>query len=765
MASGEAEKKRTVPKFSSFKPKPVPAAASPPEAEAAAKAKPNQKHAEGDEAKRATRRRHGDNHSSGSRREREGRSPPQPPPPPARSSEMNTKNNVYFIDKRGDPLIQKYGNDRAKIPSYRRFGAGKILGADGFLSIHYDGSREQFSITPRYRDRGSIFRDKKALAAAASWSAPKHIKPSRSAGTLPTADDDFISLEPSRKRRRLGRDPVSRPDYRSIYGNSKDAHSDSDWDSDDESTDGGDATVEMTATKKRSIELSRRVRANPEDIPSWLVLIELQDSLFRENLGDAAETTAAPRLGTAEEAKALAGLKLTLYEEALSHAVRLSEKETLLLGVMREGARVWDSKALLKRWDEVSKDHGDSFELWRARLNFELARMATCTYEDVRTFIMDRLHILRKGFTEVYSAAGDGEVCESLMRSCSQLIYVFLRLTCFLRDAGYQELAAAAWQAELELTFCRPTTMSDSGEEAALNSLADFWESEVPRMGEDGARGWQHFAEAPDGTTDPPEPRSSGPRENPQTRDKYKAWALVELDSSNRSRLPARTLDDGAEDDPFRVVMFSDIKDFLVWFPAAVVAQVSSELLDAFLLFCGLPTACLSSGLVHHSSDDPFIAGQGEAFEAALSGTRLEQPTEERKKPEFRQQGGSLALSRDVLFPGKEWFRYLDSQCNTRRLMDSPVEISWVLGSLRYLVRQCRIEELAEYYLALEWLSEPAGVRKAAKGLLKQYSSNLGLYSAYALIEWANGNAEVSEKVLSAATSRDLVCVYERPQT
>ncbi len=46
---------------------------------------------------------------------------------------------------------------------------------------------------------------------------------------------------------------------------------------------------------------------------------------------------------------------------------------------------------------------------------------------------------------------------------CKQIIYVFLRLTRFLADAGFGELALAAWQASLELNLARPSTLPSIG--------------------------------------------------------------------------------------------------------------------------------------------------------------------------------------------------------------------------------------------------------------------------------------------------------------
>jgi hypothetical protein len=358
---------------------------------------------------------------------------------------------------------------------------------------------------------------------------------------------------------------------------------------------------------------------------------------------------------------------------------------------------------------------------------------------------------------EIERVAGAGREGEGEEEEvCRQVVYVFLRLTRFLAEAGFAELAVAAWQAVLEMTFCRPPR-DDYTAEVALASFAEFWESEVARIGEEGAKGWRHFAETGEDMADPPDAKADRPSEVPKATDPFKAWAAVEHQGAEKARMPARTLDEGTEDDPFRVVMFSDIKDFLLWFPAAVLPLVRPLLADAYLVFCGLPPAGLSDDKFAAMLDDPFVAHRGQGLDLGLS--KHDGATQDltRQAPEFKQMGGNMAISPEVLFSGAPRFRYLDKWSDAHQPEDTQVDISWVLRTLGYLVKDCGMEALAEYYLAMAWLNEPAGVKKVAKGLLKQYSSNIKLYNAYALVEWANGNAEVSHKVLSSATGLALV--------
>ncbi|KAL1837480.1 hypothetical protein VTJ49DRAFT_3741 [Mycothermus thermophilus] len=668
----------------------------------------------------------------------------------------------FIIDKYGDPLILQFGsNDRSKVPVYRRFGAGRIIGSRGFLVIDRDATNEPFTI----RGPGdsyaspSAFRDK-ALIAATSRVVARHVKPDPNQPP-PAETDAFIPLAPSRKRKRhddsSDEDDDHLPDYRSIHSKAKpsdfrSSSSDSESDSD---SDSQPAIITITETKSRALTLSSHLKSHPTDLPAWLDLISLQDRLFAENRPGFASTTSSVQPLAADERLALAELKMSLYRDALTAAANAPSlsadkdgcRERLLLGMMREARVLWDEARVAGEWEEVMKRYssppssaggrsGDAtagFALWRGRVDFEMRRAGGFQLERVRDLLVRKLAELGRGLA----------------------VYVFLRATRLLWDAGFKERAVAAWQAMLELTFCRPPELTSA--EPALAAFADFWESEVPRLGEDGARGWRAFVEAGGtGTADVPDPGcfAGGVREpsKPAATNPFEAWADAEEAAAAKAWMPARMMDEDAEDDPFRVVLVDDIKDLLVWFPAGALCVVKPMLVDAFVVFCGLSPAGLSDDRFARLLVDPFVAHHTQGLDQGLKADSGTAPEVSAREPEFGGHGGCMAISPDVLFAGRTWFQYLGNRSSPPEGRER--DMSWVLQTaLGYLVRECGMESAAEYYLALEWVKAPAQARKVAKGLLKQYSSNVRLYNAYALVEWVKGNVEVSHKVLSSATS------------
>ncbi|KAK0668634.1 NRDE-2, necessary for RNA interference-domain-containing protein [Cercophora samala] len=781
MSSKEEKRQRAVPKFGSFQPKPTPAPEPGPASGEARKPAKDRHGDPGGESKRhhdrekdrdrrrsrsrdrdrdRERDRHRDRDRDRDRERRKDREQHhssredsvqvQPKTSTKPTLAALTINDNFFIDKKGDPLILRYGgNDRSKIPAYYRSGHGKILGSKGHLILHRDGPRDLFSLSFSREGLGSAFRDK-ALLSQIRRTKSRRIKSSTKPPPPPT--EEFISLVPSKKRKRGQESPSSdsdsdhQPDYRSIYGKAKPPPSDTESsDSDISDSETPEEKKELSSAKKESITLTRHLRSSPTDVPSWLRLISLQDALFAEDTGHS-----RPR--TENESKALAELKLSLYQEALSHLPSSShsdEKDGLLLGMMTTGLQVWDDKTAARKWESLPQKYDitldSSFGLWRARVDWEMGRVGWCTVDRIRDMFTAKLHALSRVLSGVEADKG--------VEICQQILYVFLRLTKLLLEAGYTERAVASWQALLDMTFSRPATA------ASAEGFEEFWESEVARFGEEGAKGWGWFVGS-GGDELPPDPKFDDKKDEVDVRgykDPYQLWAAMERRRAAKTRMPARTLDEGTEEDPFRVVMWGDIKDFVVWFPAEVLDTAKKLVVEGFAVFVGIPSIC-EEDFVKNWRRDPFLAPKGQAFRPWETSKRENTESVEvdlsKPPPEFGQQGGDMAISPELLFTKEGWFKCLDSWDKTHPPEEAQLDLPWVLSTLKQLATDHHREELAEIYLAMVWLNtDPKSTKKTAKTLLKQYTTNIRLYNAYALIEDSNNNPDLAFKILGSAVN------------
>ncbi|KAI1448265.1 DUF1740-domain-containing protein [Annulohypoxylon stygium] len=740
--SSKQGKSSAVPKFGSFKPKPETAQIQP-------------SHEDDDKS-----RQHGRGERTVSQKETSSHSLADETNPSSRnrtheisyrsSPSDQVKDASFIYDRRGDPLVRRYGGvNRRDIPNYRRFGSGRILGVDGYMRIDHTKSYDEFFILGRSETRSLLSSDKKTLLAKGLHKS-RPVRVRREQSQTDAGSDDFVPLRSSRKRRRAGSEPggsssEEEQSYRSIYGKSKDhEHSDSDVDyASDASTDPKDLGLDDPMNLK-SVELSRKVRDHPEDIDAWFELVNHQDTLMRISSQDGRNPTTA-------EVKSFADIKLSMLEQAYSYATTDSQREALQLRIMREGSRVWDAKVLTKRWDEALEKYGGSFEVWKGYINHQQTKLSAFQYENIKKLYVEKLRHLESDASTKGNHSDRIQIYE-------HLIYAFLRLTCFISDAGYREFATAAWQATIELTFARPDSSLEEPNIRIPPPFQDFWESEVPRIGEESAQGWKDFVLTEAGK-EPPEPKSLSKPILPKTRDGYKAWSIIEQQKARSTTNPARTLDDEAEDDPLRVVMFADIQDTLLYLPKDIISDIRNQLLDAFLIFNQLPPAYCSSTIIQHMILDDFLI---RSSTNPIATEALQDPTtnieeQEKRPPEFSHDYRQMATTAEVLFPMPHWFK------NMKKIRDDiPTDqYQWILNTLKQLIERYGMRGLGPYYLAFESTNDPGHEKKIAKALLKQ-SSTVDLFRGYAILEWAKSNKDVARNTITAAMGSKSISLHEK---
>lgn len=108
-----------------------------------------------------------------------------------------------------------------------------------------------------------------------------------------------------------------------------------------------------------------------------------------------------------------------------------------------------------------------------------------------------------------------------------------------------------------------PSALSGKSFEDQLNILEEFWDSEVPRAGEPGATGWATWEASNRPDLSPP-PSTKLPDLNSRISDPYSKWAASEALADRIRALSLRSTDDEDSEDPYAVVLFSDIRSFLV---------------------------------------------------------------------------------------------------------------------------------------------------------------------------------------------------------
>ena len=686
----------------------------------------------------------------------------------------------FVTDRTGDPNNLTFGAlHRYATSSYSRFGAGSVLGSQTGHKIDRSASSERGLVLSRNEHDQPRNSGRQALWKAARTGAGQlKVRPSCEAQFALALDDDFVSFHSTRRaKRRRGNDnndleSLSSSDgedrhYRSVDGKAKPRDSPEDKDlayaseaplsSDDEFQN---VPRSEGSLARRRGELIRRIDADPSSVDSWLSLIELQDGVLKQSTASKKSSlTNAERRSTAE-------IKLSMFEKALDHIKGFEDRETLLVGKMDEASKVWDNQKLFSEWQSTLQENPASLTLWKKYLTFRQTNFASFRYDEVLRTYRDCLQLLKR--TRTMPSVSHSDI-EKLYRA---QMYILLRMTLFMRECGFVEQSVSAWQALLEYEFFRPPNLSSPEHNEAgsmhgttISQFENFWDSEVARVGEDGCKGWAEFDKA---GGNPPEPKTEVESVLEGDDNLWGLWVPSERTQSLQARMPARTIDDVVEDDPYRVILFSDIQPFLIDSPS--IAR-RADCINAFLGFCHLPpykeenfdrkerlwwkegylrnellspkSGTLGTSSAEFSRMEKFSGGSPERLDDDHN------PSSVRKSP-FDMAINDYQLSSDTIFAvPHSWFSAINPWCNRSSEDCGPLEKAWVLRSLKQMsATGVGGDDLAEYALALELQLSPETVKKTARGLLKKRPSSLRLYNAYALIEFRLGNASAGENIL-----------------
>ncbi|EGD93389.1 hypothetical protein TESG_00935 [Trichophyton tonsurans CBS 112818] len=744
MDSDGGKGKAQIPKFGSFKPRPV------------VPAQDRESRDERKSSREASSSRHGaKNYASSSRhdrrredgremRDRASRPPREQPADRLKPQSAQDETDLYVLDPTGDPYTLIYGSlHKYDIPRYYRFGAGRVLGLSTAYTIDQDlSSDSKIVIKLRGAAEDTSQRNHKTLwKSAAKLTKLRRLLP-RPVET-PELERDFLPLSEggSRKRRRIAdgyydtgyavmvTEEEKLPDYRSIEGKAKPER-----ESDDETDMGSDWSLESDGEDSRlqNARLFSSANDNPDDVEGWLRLIDHQEKMvgFTDREGYRKHTLA--------EKRGIADMKVSLYEKALKSISPKVPRDRLLLGMMEEGSLLWDQKTLLDKWKSILQFNSRYISLWIKYLGVQQTTFNNFTYEKCRSVFLECLRV-------------NENQPDSTEKGVISL-YILLRLSLFMREAGFIEHSIGLWQALLEYNFCRPQDLNPTTNRAAtISAFSEFWETEAPRIGEVGSKGWDRSTE------DSPDPKTDLSMPGIDIKDVFGSWGNIEQTLISSSFLPARTLDEVQEDDPYRVVLFSDISEFLIQLSDPPLLHL---LVDAFLIFCHLPTILnegsertsswhIDSFLSNRNLDDmrrspsewfAYIAAKDEEIDGHSP---------------FTFPCSSFRNGFDTLFgDGKHWFSTFQTWKTTYLERNSPIDVEWVRRVLKMLVSKMPDNDhFACYIIAFEYSVDPKEAKKYAKSLLKQRPSSIKLYNSYAMIEARNGHLAAAEKVWTTTLS------------
>lgn len=212
---------------------------------------------------------------------------------------------------------------------------------------------------------------------------------------------------------------------------------------------------------RKTKEFNEKTQRNPNDIQLWKEFVKLQDELLQ--------------LGKKQTPAGVIEKKISIYRKALDQNPDSIE---LLVGMLQEGAILWDSEKTLSMWRKVMKDHKHQPEMWKEYIGFLQTSFSSFSVSSMREIYAEALQtlhsILRQSLTK-----NEMSTIHSLELS---LLDIFFLSCLFEKQAGYIEKSIACFQGLIELNFFCPQDMVSIYQQ--LKSFEAFWDSEAPRIGD-----------------------------------------------------------------------------------------------------------------------------------------------------------------------------------------------------------------------------------------------------------------------------------------
>ncbi|KAI7908306.1 NRDE-2, necessary for RNA interference-domain-containing protein [Cokeromyces recurvatus] len=690
-----------------------------------------------------------------SRHERKSskRSKRTPSPEIIHTGTLNT-GITFTMDRRGDPDIITYGGNHAySVPIFKRCGGGRVIGLSPNIRIDNSVVKSgQISIidiwdkkkTSRYIDPDYSWKEfDKDLKRI-------HIQPEKNTSDPFALHTNIITLEDRQSRLQSNDDDynISGVDYRSLEGN-KVRHADQQEDIEQLREEGESFNDYI---RQRTIDFNRQLDKEPENVQLWLDFIHFQDE---------AATSLDPNAPKSNKSS-LSEIKLNIFEKALESNPM---DEELLLAYLTCGAESWENLKLLREWDRVLKEHPSSIRLWSEYINLRQTNFASFSYTQCVQVFADAISVLSRQLQQQQYRDEDErrEDIESLM------VYILLRACLFMKQAGYQERAFAIIQAIVEFNLFQPhiLNMTDDNNKTKLNAFTDFWDSEVLRFGEEGARGWHDYYRATQNGEEVPEPVFNKPIDQNQKEQEedevmdLNEWISSELCKEEKERLPLRmnqVEDESVDEDPYRIILSDDVKPFLF---NITHMEARQSLIYSLFVFLGLPFTPPDIGTNTHFYTDIFTHNELNLahFWPAKENTRKHlvwyvagvpmTPEEITMESNPYYIPNSYPVRVPELFAKYgTWFK-----CSGKEFIHCQIDEKFTRTIFKQLLAVEKSEQLMIYYLAFESSCGYKFGRQLAKNLLKDQRTSLTLWNAYAQMEKSHDHINESRKVYLTALS------------
>ncbi|XP_052181482.1 uncharacterized protein LOC127794446 isoform X2 [Diospyros lotus] len=232
---------------------------------------------------------------------------------------------------------------------------------------------------------------------------------------------------------------------------------------------------------RKTKEFNKMSREHPHNEKVWLAFAEFQDKVA------SMQPQKGARLQTIEK-------KISILEKA---AELNPDNEELLLCLLNAYQSRDSTDVLVGRWQKILVQHSGSCNLWKSFLHVAQGEFSRFKVSEMRKIYANATQALSSAcsrkYRQVHQTANAPSSDPALLQQELGLVDIFISLCRFEWQAGYQELATALFQAEIEYSLFCPSLLLT--EQSKRRLFEHFWNSNGARVGEDGALGWSTWLE------------------------------------------------------------------------------------------------------------------------------------------------------------------------------------------------------------------------------------------------------------------------------
>uniref|UniRef100_T1IPR7 Uncharacterized protein n=1 Tax=Strigamia maritima TaxID=126957 RepID=T1IPR7_STRMM len=349
-----------------------------------------------------------------------------------------------------------------------------------------------------------------------------------------------------------------------------------------ENVDGRDSEeddLKETTSKyisRKTSDYNQYLRENPKDEDKWMEFIKFQDNAIEVTFQDEKNRKISER--------AIFERKISVLDKAIETNPTSIK---LVVAKMKICEHYWESAELKKEWQKILFTHPNNILVWDNYLLFLQSHFSTFSFSTVvkgYAKCFSKLNSLLEGTFISHSPPPDlaGHMLRILLKFCQ-----------FLHQVGHREKALACFQAMMEFNFFTPVSLNfNMNLNDWLAFFEPFWDSSVPRFGEENAPGWATFM----ANKMSPDENTEVNADNELEEDKIvqlklsrdETWCRLEKIREERHWLPWKPNTVQSEDDcedPDRMVLVDDVSPFL--FRLRTV-ELKFRLVKTFFIFLGV---------------------------------------------------------------------------------------------------------------------------------------------------------------------------------